>query len=197
MDDSRKNKIMLATIECIEKFGIENTTIRKIGEFAGLNSAAISYYFSSKEQLIDKVFQWNVQDVFSWKDFEQYSSLPVKKQLIEILCHLCVGASKYPNIVRAHYYSIFTEGNFDNYAVKELNKFMENLFILLKKPNIIDLSDENLKKAITFICSSAFIYLTLFNNMFKEFNGIDMSKDEEIRKYLTGIIDMCIPLKAD
>ena len=193
MEDNRKNKIMIATIECIEKYGIENTTIRKIAEFAGLNSAAISYYFSSKEQLIDSVFKWNVQDVFSWKDFEQFSDLPAKGQLIEILTHLCSGGVKYPNIVRAHFYPIFTEGNNNIYAVQELNSFMEKLFLLLKKSESIDLNDENLKKAITFICSSTFIYLTLFNNLLKQFNGKDMTEYDEIKIYITYIVNTCLP----
>ncbi len=44
-----EEKIILAAINCIEKYGLENTTIRKIGEEAGTNSASISYYFRSKD----------------------------------------------------------------------------------------------------------------------------------------------------
>ena len=45
--DSMEEKIILATIECLEKYGFQGTTIRKIAEAAGSNSAAVNYYFRS------------------------------------------------------------------------------------------------------------------------------------------------------
>ena len=51
-----EEKIITATVECIEKYGIKGTTIRQIAETAGVNIAAINYYFRSKDQLFEAVF---------------------------------------------------------------------------------------------------------------------------------------------
>ena len=42
-DDPAKSKIIAATIDCIEREGIQTLTIRKIAREAGVNSAAINY----------------------------------------------------------------------------------------------------------------------------------------------------------
>lgn len=41
-------KIIEAAIECIEQFGLKGATNRRIAEKAGVNLAAINYYFRSK-----------------------------------------------------------------------------------------------------------------------------------------------------
>ena len=46
-------RIILATIECLERFGVTGTTVRRITEAAGVNVAAINYYFGDKEALLE------------------------------------------------------------------------------------------------------------------------------------------------
>jgi AcrR family transcriptional regulator len=45
---SAEEKIITAAVECIEKYGIKGTTIRQIAEQAGVNIAAVNYYFRSR-----------------------------------------------------------------------------------------------------------------------------------------------------
>ena len=49
--DSVEDRIILAAIECIEKYGISGATNRQIALIAGVNNAAINYYFRSKDEL--------------------------------------------------------------------------------------------------------------------------------------------------
>ena len=44
--------ILEAAIGCIEKYGLENVTTRKIAQQAGTNIASINYHFRSKDELI-------------------------------------------------------------------------------------------------------------------------------------------------
>jgi len=48
-----KEHILLSTIDAIEKVGLMNLTTRLIAEEAGVNNAALHYYFGTKEQLVD------------------------------------------------------------------------------------------------------------------------------------------------
>jgi len=49
---SVEERSIRVTITCIEAEGLERTTIRRIADIAGVNSAAINYYFRSRERLI-------------------------------------------------------------------------------------------------------------------------------------------------
>ncbi|MDP4095119.1 MAG: TetR family transcriptional regulator, partial [Bacillota bacterium] len=53
-EKNAKERIILATIELIEKKGINSITTRGIASTANVNSAAINYYFGSKEKLLDE-----------------------------------------------------------------------------------------------------------------------------------------------
>ena len=44
--------IIEAVIDCIEKYGIDKVTTRRIAEQAGTNIASINYYFRSKDVLL-------------------------------------------------------------------------------------------------------------------------------------------------
>ena len=50
---STKEKILHATIDAIVKNGIQNVTTRVIAQEAGVNNAALHYYFGTKEQLLE------------------------------------------------------------------------------------------------------------------------------------------------
>jgi TetR/AcrR family transcriptional regulator, regulator of cefoperazone and chloramphenicol sensitivity len=54
---SVEQKIIDATIRCIEAYGISGANNRRIAEAAGVNIAAINYYFRSKELLIQRVME--------------------------------------------------------------------------------------------------------------------------------------------
>ncbi|HHW74482.1 MAG TPA: helix-turn-helix transcriptional regulator, partial [Firmicutes bacterium] len=56
-----RSRIMKTAVEMIGREGNLNVTIREIAEKAGVNIAAINYYFSSKENLIEEVERVTVE----------------------------------------------------------------------------------------------------------------------------------------
>ena len=65
-----KEKIILATVECIEKYGLKNTTTRNIIDIAGVNISAISYYFQGIDNLINIVLDNTLDNAFCLDDIE-------------------------------------------------------------------------------------------------------------------------------
>ena len=53
----------MATIDCIGRDGIQSLTTRKIAKEAGVNSAAINYYFGSKEKLVEKALNQTLNEM--------------------------------------------------------------------------------------------------------------------------------------
>lgn len=185
--EDQKTEIMRATLECIEKYGLERTTIRKIAEISGKNSAAISYYFRSKELLIDEVLKWNIKDSFSWQDFQNNNDLPVKEQLNLMLFHFAKGALGYPNLVQAHYQGIL-KGEKGSYAEKEVNAFMQLMVdhIVSLQP---DWKGEKLKTSLWLICSNIFCYVGLMPQMFEEFTQKNLRDEETLKAYIFELVE--------
>jgi len=57
-------RVVQAAADCIEEYGIQKTTIRAIAARAGMNSAAINYYFSSKDELVRLALERALNDAF-------------------------------------------------------------------------------------------------------------------------------------
>lgn len=55
---ARQNELMRATLACIATQGIENTTVRRIAEIAGVTNGLIRFYFDNKEGIIRKSFEY-------------------------------------------------------------------------------------------------------------------------------------------
>ena len=53
----RKHQLINATMDCIDKLGISQTTLARIAERAGLSQGNIVFHFQSKEALLDQTLR--------------------------------------------------------------------------------------------------------------------------------------------
>lgn len=125
--DSTEARIIEAAIECVEKFGLHGATNRRIAELAGVNNAAINYYFRSKENLIKRMMETTLNNAFDWEEFETLPGDNAKERCAAIFEGLIKGACDYPGITRAHFYELIADGNYDSMVVKRYNEFMQKL----------------------------------------------------------------------
>jgi AcrR family transcriptional regulator len=138
-DASVQTKIIEATIECIEREGIQAVTIRKIAKLAGVNSAAINYYFRSKEKLVEEVKRSTLEHVFEdWREILNDESRSVRERLFLLFTDYMEGAIMYPGISKAHMWEPLVDNNYDSLFVKLLNLFLgdlaKKLSLELKRP---------------------------------------------------------------
>lgn len=95
--------ILEATVDCIEKHGLEAVTTRRIAVQAGTNLASINYHFRSKEHLLEEVLAMTIkhmlQDVFEAIDD---ASQPFEAVFSKVLFYLLDGALRFPGITTAH-----------------------------------------------------------------------------------------------
>jgi AcrR family transcriptional regulator len=99
---STKEHILLSAIEAIEKHGLVNLTTRLIAEEAGVNNAALHYYYGTKENLVEAALNQTAdhmlkdsRDIFSKDD-------SIEIRLREMIVYIIEGVEKFPNILRAH-----------------------------------------------------------------------------------------------
>ncbi len=53
----RKQQLIQATLECIEKFGLSQTTLANIAKAAGISQGNVVFHFQSKENLLAQALQ--------------------------------------------------------------------------------------------------------------------------------------------
>jgi AcrR family transcriptional regulator len=171
--------IINATIECIEKYGVQGTTNRKIAEMAGVNNAAINYYFRSKDTLIRRCMQITLENAFDFKDFENLPGDSARQRCAAIFDDLILGGLNYPGLTRSHFYELLAEGKYDSLAVEKLNKFVEDLARDMQARGI-DLDPQELQLACIQITTTVLMTI-LAPSLFAAQFGIDM-RDEKTRQ---------------
>lgn len=183
-----EEKIILATIQCIEKYGLENTTIRQIGTEAGMNSAAINYYFRTKDALMERVMETALKNAFDLANFEDSVGLPAKERLISVMDGLLAGALEYHGINRAFFLELMHSGRDATPMQKQCNLFLSVLMGELaaaypQKPA------EEIRGAILGIASATFLFPGLFPNFFTLAPEADLADERQRRSYVQYIVN--------
>ena len=185
-----EEKIILATIDCIEEFGIRDVTIRRIGEKAGMNSAAISYYFRSKDALMETVLGTTLNNAFRWEDFTYTEDMPLKDQLFEIFNFLSQNAVKFPRLAQAHFHEIIENGNPHTQTAVKLNAFLGRLCMEIKRKKP-EMEDEEIRLALMQITSSTMLYFSTFSCISVDPDGRPWD-EKAIERYVRRIVDKLI-----
>jgi AcrR family transcriptional regulator len=179
-------KIVEAAIACVEKYGISGTTNRRIAEIAGVNSAAINYYFRSKEVLIDRVMKITLDNAFDWKDVEVLPGGNAIERCVAVFEHIIEGACNFPGITRAHFYDLLIEGKEDSPAVERLNQFLIHLSDDLKEKGST-FSMKELRLA-TFQIASGCLMMSIAPRAFRKSAGIDMNDPKARHEFVFRLV---------
>lgn len=185
--DTVEIKIIDAAISCIEEFGLSGATNRRIAEKAGVNLAAINYYFRSKDNLIDKVMETTLNNAFDWSDIEQLPGNTAKERCAAVFEHLIQGGCEYPGITRAHFTDLFVTGNYSSLMIQKYNAFMYKLVEDLANRGV-SISREMLKIACTQI-AQACLMSALAPQINTPSTGIDMCDPETRHVFVTSLVD--------
>ncbi len=192
-----KKQIILATISSIEKEGINSVTTRKVAKEAGVNIAAINYYFGSKEELLrgilGKTLKHFLQDtelILAHKDLSPYSLFKV------FLTFILSGSLQYPNMMKA-----LLNNNLYNAGYSE--KFFQQFkLIVVKAENLIMQSSNNRdhRKARVSLMQMVNTVLTpgITLSIQKKLFGLNLSRQEDLLFYIEELLHHYIPqIKGD
>jgi AcrR family transcriptional regulator len=123
-----KQLILEAVVTCIEKYGIDKLTTRKIAEEAGTNLASINYHFRSKEELVAETLSMTIkhmmEDVYTAIDDTQQ---PFEKKLEDVFFYLLNGCLRFPGISTAHLYKAISEKEYDAIGARAIRNVFDRL----------------------------------------------------------------------
>ncbi len=120
--------ILESVATCIEKYGIDKVTTRKIAVEAGTNIASINYYFRSKDQLIDEAMSMTINHMLEdvSKSLDD-TAQPFDAALKNVFIYLLNGCLLFPGISRAHLYKIVVEKDYASTSGQTFLKLFERL----------------------------------------------------------------------
>ena len=181
-----EDKIIQATIECIEQYGISGATNRRIAEWAGVNIAAINYYFRSKDVLIQRCLEITLRNAFDLSNMPLMPEATAQERCIAILMDLIEGGDRYPGISRAHFYNLVAEGPNDALLAKHLNRFIADLMSDLCVRDGA-LPQDELKMALIQMLS-VMILAILAPTLYAEQHGVNLSDPDTRRVYVARLV---------
>ncbi len=127
-NSATRRLILEAVVACIEKYGIDKLTTRKIAVEAGTNIASINYHFRSKDELLAEALSMTIkhmmEDVFVAIDDVQQS---FEITLGNVIFYLLDGSRQFPGVSRAHLYKAVVQRDRESVSAQAIVKVFDRL----------------------------------------------------------------------
>jgi len=184
-----KQKIIYSTIQCIEKYGLQNVTARRITALSGVNLAAINYHFGSKDNLIKAVLKNTLDEGFvnNIEDYREIWNSNTFEALASFLKDTMQGMMNYPNLTKAHFQESFVNNRNDNYSVQRMNEFFQTFQSLIS--DLLKSENERQKKIDIIQIWSALLLPGMMPGIFQEYLGSDLTKEAEQSDYVNFLLE--------
>ncbi len=132
-----RERIFHATLACIERGGINSLTVRGIAKEAGVNTAAINYYFGTKDNLVSQVLATTLTEGMSGSldEFEQLIQArqgDIRTAVYEFLTLYFGQMTNWPRLTEAQLHDALTKQDYDCPAVAEANRFFERFLEIVR-----------------------------------------------------------------
>lgn len=188
---SAREKIIAAAIDCIEERGLQALTIRSIAAKAGVNSAAINYYFGTKEELVEEALNRTLDEFKKMpEEILRAEGLDLKQRLQAFFTSLFDGLIRWPRIVKAHLQSPLLQ---DDYGTPFCDMFNSFLTDLLRRLEEMPLGQREQNQRLLIIQSiSAVLIPGLMPGLFQYFAGLDFADPEARRSYVQDLVSRLV-----
>ncbi len=182
-----RDRIIATTINIIGHEGMQALTTRKIAQEAGVNIAAINYYFGSKDKLVELALEKTLDEMAGLPgDLLELQKLDERARLRAFLSGLMGAAIKYPGLVKAHLFPTFMHNDYDTPFVRRFAAFLADIHD--KTSDLKAEGREKITKSGIVQIVSAILMPALFPTIFQEFSQIDFANIEARKAYIDSLI---------
>ena len=191
-----ESKILEAAIACVEKIGEQKTTVREIAREAGVNVAAINYYFRTKAQLMDRVHEVTLENAFDWSDFAESEAEGPRARMAHILSHLVAGAQAYPQITRSHFMTLLDAGDERSARTRAFfTQFLDRLYDDMVSRG--ETPGEELRDLLIQAISASVLGIGLHADLWGQFRGADIKIPAVRDGYIGRLLDRLFDAQAE
>lgn len=185
-----RDRLIDATIACIKNVGIHAVTIRSIANEADLNSAAINYYFGTKDKLIEEALCWAMANAMASFEMFEEKGKDSFDALQGFFRHNFEGIVNDPEIFKAYFYNPFIKNEYDPDTMNWFHGFLGQLVEVIKR--FLPEADELEVKVTVVQLVSSMLVPGILPGLYRETLGIDMKSPEMQRKYIDYLLDRYI-----
>ncbi len=188
MQTSTREYILIATIAAIEKFGLAHVTTRRIADEAGVNNAALHYYFGTKENLVEQALALSLQRIREDTTAILSVQEDYPERLKTLFEYFCDGVLRFPNLMRAHMFDPLMEGTSNSpFTTMLADLLMQSIAEF--ETRLSDTAHQRLQMAF-----QAAIAALLFAGLLSPSSGLhstlDLHKSAERDLFLSILVDM-------
>jgi len=186
--DGTAQRILEATIECIEESGLEGVTVRKIAARAGVNVAAVNYHFGSKAALLERALDLTLDNAFSLQELDEYlaEGMEVRGAVERFVAEYLENAMRWPGIAEAHLHAPLTRGEYPDAVLQKMGAFLAG-FLDTVSPLLPTRDREEGMRAVVQLWS-AVMFVGLLPGLFRRV-GVELGEAEEREAYVRGLLD--------
>jgi AcrR family transcriptional regulator len=183
-------RLIAATLACIEEHGISALTTRLIASQAGMNPAAVNYYFRSKDRLVEQVLALTLREGFvePLVDFDRLVEQGVARaEALRRVVHQMVSDSlAYPKITFAHLRGAIENQRYDGPAVVESKEFLDQLE---RRLGPLPTPEQHLSRRIGLAQVWGVIGLhAMAPGLFLDFTKTGLSRDEYLDQFVHQLL---------
>ena len=188
------DRIVAATLSCLERDGVEGLTVRAITMAAGVNVAAINYYFGSKDHLVALALERSldaiVADPLDALERRLERGIDLRDALVHVLHDYVAAAVARPRATFAHLHGPIALQDYRRDAVVRLNALLERLF-LRARPRLAARGDAA-KRAVLSELWSTLLLASLAPGLLQPFTRVDLRSPRACRRWISSLVDRAI-----
>jgi AcrR family transcriptional regulator len=172
--------ILEAVVTCIEKYGIDKLTTRKIAEAAGTNIASINYYFRSKEALVNEALSMTINHMLEDVRAAITDRLqPFLEAFEDVLFYLIEGNIRFPGITAAHLYAAVFEKKTDTLGLQAMNRLFEE--VAARAIREYPQKDPQVVRFLVSQVIASTLFMMLSPHFFQSVDSLRMNDSEDCR----------------
>lgn len=185
-EESARDRIVGATIACLEREGMHGLTVRSIAQEAGVNVAAVNYYFGSKSRLIEETLERTRRQQM-WEAVDELQGAidanggDVRAGLAAFLDEFTGNMIQWPRLIEAQFHEILARQDYDVPVAEESNQFARAF--LEKLDAALPPGDELDRKLSVVQLWSCLVLLGMLPRLFEPFLGASVHDPETRRRY--------------
>jgi len=187
-----RERIMRATLDGIDRVGVDGLTVRGIAEAADVNGAAINYYFGSKDRLLEEALD-RAGERSLWGTLDELSALiadnrgDIRSGLEEYLSEFLPELLSRPRRLAARFHEVLGEQRYEVQRVRELNEYLEG-FLERVGPALRPGTPDEQRLAVMQLWA-ALLGVGLMPRLFEGFAGPHALTAEGLDRWVARLLD--------
>jgi AcrR family transcriptional regulator len=185
------DRIVLATLAVIERDGLDALTVRGIAREAGVNIAAISYYFRSKDDLValvlERALDRGVKDPLV--DFDRLAGAgkDARVALAGAIEAFLESAVRFPRTVVAQLHGPIVMQDYRRDVVVRMNALLDRLFARLRK-RLVGRGDAQKRTTLAQLWS-AVVMTAIAPMLMRPFGRADLRETKQRRAWVSALVN--------